>query len=173
MLKVGDILFSYNKCNPFSYIIWKISSLLSKIKKKGDIHRVSHTAIYIGEGKLIEASYFGVKIDDADKYKASKYVREYGRCTKNFDADKLVADSSLKAGKVDYAYWQVVTILFKRIFNIKRPIDDVQDDAQTCSEFIAYEFKNVGVTLVPQKHPANVTPVDIYNSNHVECRLEA
>jgi uncharacterized protein YycO len=179
MLNVGDILFSYNKLNPFSYIIWKISDVLSSIrgKSKEGLHRTSHTAIYIGDGKLIEASYFGVKIGDSDKYDASRYVKEYGSCNVEFDVAKLVNSCNMKAGNVDYAYWQVLFILVKNIlnkfqFDLLQSNQDIQSDAQTCSEFVAYEFKGVGVDLVPSKHPANVTPVDVYNSDKIDCRLE-
>lgn len=163
-LKPADIIFTFNKDSFFSKLIW----LVSKFKKNKDFKKpkISHVLLYLGNNLIIESSFGGVAIKNIKAFK-KKYKIYIGRCINNFDVDNLKQSCIEQAGITKYAYLQIIIIAIKKLFRLHK-VGDFQKDAVHCSEFIAAEFKKVNVDLVPQLHPAETSPLDIYNSNIIK-----
>ncbi len=155
----GDIIFTFNKKNFVSYIIWNFSKL-NQLKLK-----VSHVALYLGDGLIAESTVGkGVRIESIDKYKDPKYIVRVGRCKDYVNAEVLIEYCKSK-NRIKYAYFQLLVIILKKIFKFK--VGDIQEDAMICSEFIVNAYKAVHIELISNKCAANTSPVDILHSDKI------
>jgi hypothetical protein len=166
LLKKGDVLFTFNKTNCFSKIIWKFTG------KKGELP-VSHVAIYLGDDLLAEntlgvtdESWGGVMIRNIAHYNKSNFVLQVGRVKKVFDVDVLTESAEDDAGVVEYSFFQLIWAFFEKVFRFKAK--DVSLKASVCSEWVIDKFRLVGVDLVPGKMSADAEPREVLESKELD-----
>lgn len=166
-----DIIFTYNKKNLFSILI----AFLSKIrKKKWDIkEKVSHVALYIGDGLLLEMVWGGnLHIQNIQKYNKSNYDRIVGqidlRILNKTKRKSLIKNLKKEAGLYKYSTWQVPILFLKMLFYKVYKTKDADKKAMTCSEYIITKFREINVDLVPGVFTWDATPLDLLNSKIIK-----
>lgn len=158
-LEKGSIVLTFNKRNLFSKLIYLFS------RKKETDPKVSHAMVHLGNGFIIEASFYkGVKLNHIKNYSERRYIIYVCKIA-GLDINKAFeyAVDSLDA---PYAYLQILVLFFKRVFKL-RTAKDMQKNSQICSEFVA-NFCISGGVQVCDKNPALTTPIDILSSENVE-----
>ena len=154
-LRNGDIILAYNKKNPFSRLIAKLS------KVKGNGFKASHAILALStDFGLISESAFpgGVRIRKCHAYKKGKYtiyiLRVIDLCDEQYR--QLVSAAVAKEG-LKYSLLQVFAFLIKYLFKIKT-VKDVSKKAMVCSEYVDQIFKDATMDLFPGFSSVNVSP---------------
>jgi len=156
-----SIIFTFKKRSWFSKLVWYFSKIDTTLAEK---RKVSHLALYIGDNMIAESSFGGVAIRNIKKFNTGKYDVYIGRCLLPHECDKIVSYCNESAGLIDYSYLQLFAIMFKKIFRLPN-IGDVDKEGMMCVEFILNAFIAGGVNLF--KSPAEVTPLDLFTSEHI------
>ena len=139
-------------------------NLISNIIEKVIDGEVSHVALYIGKGLILEATLTGVSITNAKKYKSYKILRFPER----IDKDRLVKDCKTKLG-VKYSLLQLVVglvlififKLFKLDWNVyQKNFPDLDRKGMVCSELIAWGAMKQVFKFGLKRTASNVTPAD-------------
>ncbi|MEO0075011.1 MAG: hypothetical protein ABIK31_02750 [candidate division WOR-3 bacterium] len=159
-LKVGDIGFSFNKRNIFSYLIWKFSTF-PDYSIKPIYPKISHVFLYLGDSFIFEATIKnGVIITDISKYIEGKHNLIFKR-HKNFTEDmtgKFYKEICKYYGK-KYSKLQILLFLIKKFFFLKF-VPDYCKEELICSELVVEIYNSLGLFHI--KNPHMTTPYDIY-----------
>lgn len=160
MPKKGDILFvkTYDFVGP---IIQKFTNC-----------DFNHCAIFIDENTVVEARPSGIKktqwTDFMTRYKKHQIQYAFSQVKEITpeNIDKMVNFAISKIGR-GYDFLQVTTIGLWILMGwyTKYPIADVKW-AWSCSELVAEAIQQAGYTVKQTKSP-NVSPADIYRSEHI------
>ncbi len=159
ILKEGDVLFTFKKGNLFSKLIWKFS------KKSESDPKISHSLLYLGDNIIIESTMLkGVDINVLKHYNEKKYLVKAKRIkglTKS-ELRGLKRYAIDKVDELDYSYMQLVFLIFKKIFKLKK-VKDFSEDEVMCSEFITDCFKFIDKNVCNEMDSSNISPLDLYN----------
>jgi len=147
-LEKGDVLLTYNKVNFISKLIQDVTN------------GPSHAMVYVGDGKVAEASVGGVQISKLSKYTHSSHyeieVLRYNKMT-NYIFMSIYEYYILNKHK-RYAYLQLfIDFLFIKLHLKPRRIYDIKN-AFVCSEFVAKAFRYAGVKLFKESEYGIVSP---------------
>jgi len=153
ILREADIIVVYNRRSWLHRLIYGVTG-----------YKAGHVLIYLFSDLIAEAQINGVRVKNLKKYKKTKYDLYIFRY-KMVDVDKssAIIASSLKCCGERYAVLQLIAILFKYLFRLKK-IKDVSRKAMICSEFVARAYKDAGVSLFPNKNTAEVVPSDFIHN---------
>jgi cell wall-associated NlpC family hydrolase len=160
LLEKGDLMFTYNKRNLFSRLIYWMS------RTKPSDPKISHVLIHIGGWILIEASGGGTKLNHIKHYNEKKYGIFVG-VLEGVDSTKMV-DYALEQLDTPYAWWQLLWIVLKSKLGILGK-SDIQPNATVCSELVMDSAKAGGVEIV-DVDPALASPIAIFNSGKVKIK---
>ena len=153
-----------NKIEPLDIIIvYNKKSLLHRLIHGVTHYKAGHVALYLGDGIIIEAQSTGVKRKKWKSYKEGMkiYIGRYVALT---ELQQLkIRQSCMDAENYKYSFGQLVAILIKYLFKLKR-VPDVSKKQMICSEFIAWVFLSAGIKLADAK-PWETTPADILKSD--------
>jgi len=125
---------------------------------------VSHIALFIGSGLILEATSSGVIITSLSKYESYKIMR----FPDSVDKDKLIEDCKTKLG-VKYSFIQLflglfliwLFKLFGKDYNVyQRAFPDLDKDAVVCSELVAWGAMEQGFKFGRKTVASNVLPTD-------------
>ena len=145
-------------------------NLISDVIEKVIDGEVSHVALYIGKGLILEAILPEVVITSASKYKEYKILR----FPEWVDKGKLIKHCKTKLG-VKYSLLQLVVgllliLLFKIIgkdWNVyQKDFPDLDKNKVCCSELIAEGAMKQTFKFGLKKTASNVTPADF--EKHLE-----
>lgn len=131
----------------------------------GDWSIYTHSFIYIGNGKIVEAMPQGARIDEIDKY-TSSYLTTYSKYNLTDGQRSDIVDHALSLVGKPYG-WIDFLALGALHFNI-RPhyfVEKVHSsDSYICSQLCAESYKRAGVPLFEDNRPPmEVTPGDLAN----------
>lgn len=170
-MDVCDIILTYRKNNIFSMLISLLSKIGINIKdKKVPIQNLSHSAIYMGEKRVAEMVVHGLTISDSVDYDKSIFDVYGIRVKGDLKFSKeLMIKNILEENKLGtkYSYLQIIFLFFKKAFGILKGVGDL-DKRETCSEWVAKKFSQVGIALVPGFNYCDISPSDIYFSSFIE-----
>ena len=155
------------KAQPLDIIIvYNPKSWLHRLIHGVTHYKAGHVALYLGDGRIIEANSSGVHVKDWKNYRDGMLVY-LGRCG-NLNEDRELKIRQYAADMVnkEYAFAQLAMIFFKNLFGV-RHIPDVSKQAVICSEFVARAFKEAGILLCPGIRPEETTPGDIMRSREL------
>lgn len=162
LLEPCDVLFTFKKGNWFSKLIWWFSKFRNKEIKNEP--QISHTAMYLRDGLIIESTFEGVNIKNIKHFNYNFYDVYIGRCLDTFDKELMIKDAYENAGMISYSFKQLFALMFKKIFQLAH-IRDVDEKGMHCSEFIASMFKKQDIIFATDLEPHETSPLDIYDSN--------
>lgn len=160
LLQKGDILFTYNRKNLLSRLIYWFS------RKNPNDPEVSHALIHIGGWIVIEASRGGTQLAHIKKYTEKKYNVIVGYID-GVDTTKMV-DYALDQLDTPYATWQLFWIVLKKWFRIGGA-SDIQPDALICSELVSKSAMASGVIL-GNGESALQSPLELLQDRAVKIR---
>jgi hypothetical protein len=163
--KLGDILFTFNHDNFLSWLIWKISIFGINIKNREK--KVSHVAIYLHDGLIVEMHFGGMRIVNAEVYDKKKFDLFWARPKKKFESFPMYRYVYGRIGLTKYSFSQIFIIALKKLLWLDK-IKDVDRDSMECIEFLMNSFIEVGIKICPGKKPWEATPFDLYNSKEIE-----
>lgn len=160
-IEVGDLIFTFKRGNLFSRLIWFFGGAPPQLK-------VSHVAIYIGEGLIAEMSFGGLGITGLRKYSVNKYVVHIGRIKIEYDVDSVIAGIKEQVGARKYSYIQIGIILLKKLFGLHVK-NDVDGDSAMCSEFIVEILRTHGkIDILPGIYSWDAEPLGIIQSEFID-----
>lgn len=160
LLEKGDIIFTYNRKNLLSRLIYWFS------RKNSNDPEVSHVLIHIGGWVVIEASNGGTKLNHIKKYTEKKYSVIVGYID-GADTTKLI-DYALEQLDTPYATLQLFWIVLKKWFKIGGA-SDIQPDALICSELVCRSARASGVIL-GNGDSALQSPLELLKDRAVKIR---
>jgi len=141
-LRIGDVVLSTDRKSPVSWLIRTVTG-----------SSISHVALHIGAGFLIEAVAEGVRRVHCRRfiYSNQKDIRVLRPTAR--DEDKLNAATKYAKALVyrPYAYAKAITSVM--------PIHIMQDTGRFCSELV-YEALSTKGVLSSKHRPTNVTPAN-------------
>lgn len=157
----GDILFTYQKGDIISRLIWKVSGINTKRNKKV---RLSHTAMIDVDGKIIDIQWNGVIRRKLKEYDPNKYILHIGYCPTLSDNDRedLIKDARGFIGQTMYPLLQLLVIGIKELLHLKKSFDISKRDLM-CTEFNVNRYRVQGIELVEGVEPYDVTPLALFN----------
>lgn len=128
--------------------------------------RYSHVAYYMGVGKILEADFGGVQINDISRYLDNPdYAGEVIANPLSADRVQVMANAMLShlEARYDYSLLLGHALTHITLRCNKNPLLRLFDQAKgwICSELIAEGLRQAGVVL--PKEPAAMTPKDIHN----------
>lgn len=155
-IKPGDILLSRNLESPISKII------------RGVTHSVwSHSALYIGDGKFIDATTDGVIIRSLDYYLSGRFSIGLFRVEPELSEKniKQVIQEARKQLGIKYGFLQLVWQGILRLFGKSEDPDWAIDMPfiMICSEAIAKAYAIIGIKF-KDIDPSQIEPVDLDES---------
>jgi hypothetical protein len=156
-IKPGDILLSRLKKDPISKTIRGITQ-----------SHWSHSSIYIGDNKIVESNWNGVRIQPLEEYSKPEYVVGLFRITPELTEQEtkgLIKFVRKQIG-IHYGYLQLLWQLILRLFGKSEDPDwalDV-DKGLICSELIALSYAHIGRALT-ELEPSQTEPVDLDSSS--------
>lgn len=163
-LLAGDIILTYKRRNLFSQAIYWLSSHFREKSVTAINRRVSHAAVSIGYGKIIESSFHGLRIEDCKKYSPKTHVLTIGTPVKPIDRAKIAQYAYQNAGKIRYGYLTLFAIAVRKICHLDK-VNDIEKDAQVCIEFVVQAYRDLyGIDLVPGVDSWSCDPVDLITS---------
>ena len=133
---------------------------------------VSHNTIYVGDGKVVEATITGVKRQEVSQYYVDKYniaIRRIKDITAEQQAN-IVKGVSAYIGK-PYDYWQIFTLgifhLFRKCFGVTWYwlIGQSREDVMICSELFCQGCLTAEIHLFPDINIKAVTPQMLYETD--------
>ena len=146
-LQEGDIIVTYNKKNFVSRAIGYFVSKFGKVSE----YRACHVHLYLFDKWIVESSNKGVKIRELKGYSPEGfrlYISRYKYMDKDL-LDKLTRAAIARVGQ-RYAFFQLVVIMFKYVFGLKRTLD-VSKKALVCSELVCALFKDANEPLFHER----------------------
>lgn len=157
-LEKGDIIFTYD--NRF-FMGWISELIYSLTKTDDDDVKVSHVAMYIGDGLIIESIAQGVSIHSLKSYKLEDYDLYVGRVKTTKEIKEKVCEyTKVQAEKVGYSYIQLIVLLFKKIFKkifkTAQKTKDYDKKNTTCAELVTEAYKQNGVVFFSKLESADV-----------------
>ncbi|HNR90703.1 MAG TPA: hypothetical protein PKM65_20370 [Spirochaetota bacterium] len=163
-LLAGDIILTYKRRNPFSKAIYWFATRFREKTVTEINRRVSHAAVSIGYGKIVECSFHGLQIEDAVKYSTKTHVITVGTTVTPINRAEIARYAHEKVGKIGYGYLTLAAIAIKKIFGLDK-INDIEADAQVCIEFVVQAYRDLyGIDLCPGIDSWSADPVDIITS---------
>ena len=167
-LKSCDIVFTYDTCSFFSKVIWYILNKFSNSRGTEILYKVSHVALYIGNGNIIEMYFDGIRLLPLSFYlENSDYLVHIGRVKEEFDANTVILFMSSHLGKIKYNYLSLLIIAIQKIFRFRKK-RNADEKMMICSELIETAFLLSGVCLVDNEIAQDVTPCDIFLSKKID-----
>jgi len=161
LLKDSDILLIYKKKNIISrFIVYFQETFFKKIKSK---YKASHALIYLGNGITIEATFIGVVIKQLQEYKKEDvllYIARYKGM--NDEIHRKILESAVKREGEHYSYKQLLLLLIKYLFKLKR-VGDADKKAVVCTELVVNSYIDGGVYLFPDIVSAEVAPFNFFD----------
>ena len=155
-IQPGDILLSRAKDSPISTTIAGITHSLW-----------SHAFLYIGDGKIIDAIYKGVKIRKLDSYLTSEYSLGLFRYITPLTEDQQtkIVSAARKFAGLQYGWLQLGWQLILRLFGKSEDPDWALEvkPGVICSELVAKAYDKIGIRFkdIP---PYQMEPVDFDES---------
>lgn len=166
IIKPGDILLTKRHGN-------LISDAIAEIGDSDPSQERSHTVIYLGNGRIIEANQHGVVLGKITPYFSGFDITGY-RLIDEASREAFVLHARLKSG-CSYSFGQnILDLLFILIYqctgiDLMRAVSaDLFPTSYNCSELAAASFiQATGRRLCPDKAAAFVVPEDIGMSPEV------
>ena len=162
-LEEGDIIVTFHKKNFISRAIAYFTTKYGKISK----YKACHVHLYLFKNLIIEASSNGVDIRTLKGYGPTGfnlYVCRYKNMNPEL-LDKLAEAAMLRAGE-KYSYFQLIVMMFKYLFKIKKT-KDASQKAMMCSECVAQLFEDAGEPLFDIV-PHEVSPAHFLEHDELE-----
>ena len=154
-------------------VVYNPKSWLHKLIYRVTEYKAGHVALYVGNGKIYQATSHGVQCNDVRNYTDKHKIficRYWENLLTQMHNDAILQYCEKSAGK-KYAFLQLAMMLLKYTFRLSR-VPDVSKSAMICSEFVAEAFEYAGIDLC-FKPSHEVTPADILNSKklwRIECQ---
>jgi len=162
-LKSGDVILSYNK-----------TSLISSLIKNITEGSYSHSMVYMGSGKIIEAITGGVQVSQLDKYLEGNHDLLILRLYDRSKIGEFIKSLYKELGS-GYSYSQLFVDLFyfliKKWFgkDIRKNIDiDSNYEAENCSELVTKALNQAYGLSLPY---ATSTPQDLVENTKIFYRV--
>jgi uncharacterized protein YycO len=165
--KLDDLM---NLAKPGDVILMTSNKKISEIIREVTNSDYSHTAMYIGNGEIVESTSGGVRIVDLKIYDDNAHpdfilLAAKGRI--HTEDRKQLVKSVLKYVGYRYSYLQIIWGLILRLIGKSentRWQKDLTKRAMHCSEAVATAYKEIGIYIKPDMIPAGVEPVDFLES---------
>jgi len=165
----GDAILTYSNSWLAKTIFW-----FSKWREYSkDKNKISHVAIFLKYDNgvpIIAEAENRVIIHSGECYNNKKYIIHVARPMlkmSQLKSDQLEAYMRGKQGE-GYAYVQILVLAFQKIFGMRRA-GDWDKGAVICSELYCEAFSDLfGYQICPNKIPADVNPLEIYESPNME-----
>lgn len=153
-LQPGDLIFDHTH-DLFGLLIRKITRSWA-----------NHIALYIGDGKVIEANPGGIKINSVNKY-LTPILRKVSIFRIKATSIQLydMIENAKEMQDYKYDYFQIISLLFLYITKLHKKVPGFQIKKFTiCSELIDISAEKAGINFT-NKFSSNVTPDDIMKSD--------
>jgi uncharacterized protein YycO len=140
------------------YFVVRTNGVFGWIIRLGTSSHWNHAGVYIGDGKIVEATPRGVKINSANEYPLMAWNKHEGLTPKQRAGIAIYAESLVGKpyGFVDIARLILRIIGFKLFANTKLMTYLAAKDGYICSELVAESYQKVGINMY--QDPADVTP---------------
>lgn len=142
--------------------------------------KVSHVAIYVGEGMIVEALETGaVKLSKLDKYFNEKYrwmIRRVKNITK--EQKQIIADTVSEYIGDPYDWFQLITLgiflLIRKLIGVRWywVIGQSKKNMMICSELFCVGTIKAGIDLFPNINIKAITPELLYKTEAMETVRE-
>ena len=170
LLLPGDLLLT-KKMNRFLIddMIWFFSKCgIAKEKQKP---MISHAAVYIGNGEIVEQTWsgtrrsreeFGILFKDYNVY----VVRIQKTLNIEIFINGLLSELGVPFGKLKTLRLAVQRLLRK--LGIKIRIKARDRTKLICGEYVSFHLRESGYNILPDKNPIEIIPLDFYYADTVE-----
>ena len=162
-LKPGDIVLT----SRFGWPEGGMGTIIRKITKS----KYSHSAIYVGGGKIVEAIGQGVVVSELKKYFNGANRVDFRRFKNVNDSHRLkVASEALKIAKKHPKYddeqlWRIFGAYIKAGGNIsKMKLSEYNKEKYICSELVFVAAQNAGIVAHKGVTRADITPEKLSRS---------
>ena len=148
---------------PGDYFAIQTHGIAALAIQVGTRSRWNHAAIYVGDGRIVEAKPRGVVYSPITDYARTDYVIS----AVPFDAwqrQKIVAAADrLVAARVGYGWLDIVALAAVQFGRCPAWLENraKRDDRLVCSQVVSSCWAAAGVEAVPGKDPWAVTPGDL------------
>lgn len=161
-LQKGDIILSHVPLEPLKHPGSIVSAAIRKITNS----HWSHSAMYLGNGKVLEADWDGVVIDNlVRRYKNTDISFWRHKKIREIDEDYLVADARKTVGK-DYDFGQLFDLIPLFIFRgrWKKRAKAGSVNKIICSEACSRGYYRQGFPVMKKYTYDKIAPCDFSRS---------
>jgi uncharacterized protein YycO len=151
-------------------VVGEIGTFISHMIKKISNSPFSHVAMYWQNGKIVEAAWNGVVVNDVYKYYSEKFNAAAFRINDLTErqAEVMLAFALAQEGK-GYDWLQFFGLFWLYMTGKRRTEVDVDvHNRFICSELVAKAAEDAGISFSSSFPIENITPADIARSKIVE-----
>lgn len=157
-MKYCDIILIYNKKSWLHRLIAFFTGTTHKPMK------AAHVALYIGNGMMFEANFYGTYIKKLRNLTAPDIAVHIARIIPDLTPELTTAlvDTAIANTQRPYSFAQLLLAAIQYLFK-RRNVPDASKRAVICSEIIAEIYESIGLRLF-DKPSWEVTPQDFFSS---------
>jgi uncharacterized protein YycO len=144
------------------YIVFRTDGWAARFIQLGTLSRKNHAAVYVGNGKIVEAQPGGARVSNLSDYPVGTY--DWSRLPMTEWQRVKVASAAQRMVGTPYGWWDIAMFALAaadvHIGWITAQAKDRHD--LVCSQLVAYAYSDAGLHL-GDCEPYQLTPGDLAN----------